>query len=93
MVQPSPWFHHRGTEDTEKFKSFICREIPANEIYVSVCGDGVFTESIRKEEFHYRANRPCDEADHLPPKAAKLGFVTLMVKNDTEEQGNQSRPE
>ena len=85
MVQSIAWIHHRATEDTEKFKSFICREIPANESYVSVCGDGVFIESIGKEELHYRANRPCDKIDHYPPKAdeqlAHSRYLPRMGKN------------
>jgi len=33
-----PVIHHRDTEVTEKFKSFLCREMPAKERYVSGCG-------------------------------------------------------
>jgi hypothetical protein len=37
-IQGTTSIHHRGTEDTEKFKSFICREIPANERLASAYG-------------------------------------------------------
>jgi hypothetical protein len=39
-------------EGTEKFKSFICREIPANERYGSPKGE-LLAENIRELELHY----------------------------------------
>lgn len=56
--------HHRGTENTEELKFFICREMPPNENYASACLT-YFLESI----LYCRKKGMYDEMGPSPPEA------------------------